>query len=126
MAWVAPVALAVVFAWAGGAKLADRAGTAAGFAELHLPHPATLASVVPVVEVATAVLLIAGPRIGALVAGTLLLAFTVLLAHVVRAGSTVSCRCFGGVSVRPVSWRDVARNLMLLALVVVVLVAPPT
>jgi hypothetical protein len=56
--WVAPVALAVVFAWAGGAKFADQAGTREGFRALGLGHPEQRAVQVPSAELATAVLLI--------------------------------------------------------------------
>jgi len=126
VAWVAPVALAVAFAAAGGAKLADRPATVEGFRALGVPAPALLAVAIPVAEVLAAVLLVAAPAVGAAVAVVLLVAFTGLLAVRVAQGSTAACRCFGGVRVRPVSWRDLARNTALLALAVVVLVASPT
>ena len=66
--WVAPVLLAAVFAFAGGAKFADRPGTEEGFRRLGLGHPDQRAVQVPAAELATAVLLIAAPVGGALVA----------------------------------------------------------
>ena len=90
MRWLAPVALAVVFAWAGGAKFADLKGTQEGFAALGL-----------------------------------LTVFTVLLVRLLRAGATAPCRCFGGIRSHPIAWTDIARNVALGALAVVILVAPP-
>ncbi|MET0827745.1 MAG: MauE/DoxX family redox-associated membrane protein [Acidimicrobiales bacterium] len=126
MAWVAPVLLAAVFAFAGGAKLADRSGTEEGFRSLGLGHPEQRAIQVPAAELATAVLLVAAPVGGALVALGLLAVFTVLLVRRLRAGSTAPCRCFGGVRARAIAWSDVGRNLVLAALAVVTLVVPPT
>jgi hypothetical protein len=123
--WVAPVALAVVFAWAGGAKFADREATAEGFRALGLGSPERRAIQVPAAEVATAVLLIVAPVGGAAVALLLLIVFTVVLANRLAAGSHVPCRCFGNVRTRPISGRDVARNVGLAALAVVTLVLPP-
>ena len=125
MTWVAPVLLAAVFAFAGGAKFADRPGTEEGFRRLGLRHPDQRAVQVPAAELATSVLLIAAPVGGALVALGLLAAFTVLLVRRLRAGSTAPCRCFGGVRTRAIAWTDVVRNLVLAALAIVTLAFPP-
>lgn len=125
MRWLAPVALAVVFAWAGGAKFADLTGTQKGFAALGLSQPEPRAIQVAAFEIATAVLLIVAPIGGAFVALGLLIVFTVLLVGLLRAGSTAPCRCFGGIRSHPIAWTDVARNVVLAALAVLVLVAPP-
>lgn len=125
MRWLAPVALAVVFAFAGGAKLADRDATAEGFRALGLGSAERRAVQVPVLELATAVLLVAAPIGGAIVALALLSAFTVALVRLLHAGSRAPCRCFGGVRTRPIAWIDVARNALLAALAVVTLVLPP-
>ena len=122
---IAPVLLAVVFAWAGGAKLADLPGTRAGFAALGLRHADSRAPLVATVEIATAVLLVAVPLAGALVALGLLVVFTVLIVRLLRAGTTAPCRCFGGIRSHPLAWTDVARNAALGTLAVVTLVAPP-
>jgi uncharacterized membrane protein YphA (DoxX/SURF4 family) len=123
--WVAPVALAVVFAWAGGAKVADQPRTVEGFGGLGLRHPEQRAVQVPAVELATAVLLLVTPVGGAIVALGLLSVFTVLILRLLRAGVTAPCRCFGGVRERPLGWIAVARNAALAALAVVTLVVPP-
>ena len=88
MRWLAPVALAVVFAWAGGAKFADLKGTQEGFAALGLSQPEPRAIQVAAFEIATAVLLIVAPIGGAMVALVLLTVFTVLIVRLLRAGTT--------------------------------------
>ena len=125
MRWLAPVALAVVFAWAGGAKFADLEGTEEGFAALGLSQPEPRAIQVAAFEIATAVLLIIALLGGALLALGLLVVFTVLIVRLLRAGTTAPCRCFGGIRSHPLAWTDVARNLGLGALAVVILIAPP-
>ena len=125
MRWIAPVALAVVFAWAGGAKFADLKGTQEGFAALGLSQPEPRAIQVAAFEIATAVLLIVAPVGGALVALGLLVVFTVLIVRLLRSGVTAPCRCFGGIRSHPLAWTDVARNVGLGLLAVVVLIAPP-
>jgi uncharacterized membrane protein YphA (DoxX/SURF4 family) len=125
MEWVAPVALAVVFAWAGGAKFADLQGTQEGFRALGLSQPEPRAIQVATFEIVTAVLLIVAPIGGALVALALLAVFTFTLVRLLRSGVTAPCRCFGGVRTRPIAWTDLARNAVLAALAVVTLVAPP-
>ena len=52
-------------------------------------------------------------------AGVLLGAFTGLLLWHLRSDSPPPCACFGGRRERPISARDVVRNVMLLVLVVV-------
>ena len=76
-------------------------------------------------EIATAVLLIVVPIGGALVALILLAIFTFLLVRLLRAGSTAPCRCFGGIRSHPIAWTDVARNVVLAGVAVLVLVFPP-
>lgn len=125
MRWIPPVALAVVLAFAAGAKLADRQATAAGFEALGLRHADRLSIQVPTVELSTAVLLLVAPVGGALVALLLLIGFSVFLVRRLRAGSTAPCRCFGGVRTRAISWRDVARNVALAVVAVAVVVFPP-
>jgi hypothetical protein len=49
----------------------------------------------------------------------LLAAFTVVLVNAIVSGRRVPCRCFGGTSDTPVSWRDVVRNVWLLLLAII-------
>lgn len=101
--------LALVFAWAGTAKLLAPAPTARSFAALGVP-PA-LARVVPFVELALAIAMVLAPitAVGALV---LLGVFTIVL---VGADDGVRCACFGSASSDPVSWVQVLRNGFLAA-----------
>jgi hypothetical protein len=48
-----------------------------------------------------------------------LLVFTAFLAAQIRLSSDVPCACFGSFVRRPPSWRDVLRNLVLMALLFV-------
>jgi hypothetical protein len=123
--WVAPVLLAAVFAFAGGAKFGDQEATADGFRQLDLPKPERLAIQVPAIELATAVLLIAAPVGGAIVALLLLAAFSVLLVLRLREGVEIPCKCFGSTRTKPIAWTDLVRNDALAALAVVVIVFQP-
>jgi uncharacterized membrane protein YphA (DoxX/SURF4 family) len=118
--------LAVVFAWAGIAKLRTPIATAASFQGLGLPAPTALARIVPAVELVVAVGLIAAPAVAAWVALALLLAFTFVIGRAIVAGSTVSCACFGSAASsggdeddRPVSVVELVRNAGLGALAIV-------
>ncbi|MGH9138318.1 MAG: MauE/DoxX family redox-associated membrane protein, partial [Acidimicrobiales bacterium] len=121
--WVLTVALAAVFAWAGAAKLVDRAGTAASFRALRVPTPAVTAVAVPIVELAIAAVLVIVPTAGAIAAIVALAGFSALLAVRIRAGTTAPCRCFGAVSTQPLGWVAVARNGALAAVALAVLAA---
>ncbi len=79
----------------------------------------------PASELVVAVLLIAAPVGGAIVALVLLLGFSTLVVLRLREGSVAPCRCFGSTRTRPISWIDLARNGGLAALAVLTLVVPP-
>ena len=111
--------LALLFAWAAVAKLASHELTASAFASLDLRQPALLARLVPVIEIAVTLLLVAIPVIGGLAAFVILVAFTTIVIRATRRGSTAPCACFGGVAERPIAWPDVIRNLALMGLALV-------
>ena len=69
-----------------------------------------------VAELVTAVALVAAPQVGGVAALAVLAVFTVVVAYAVRRGVTAGCTCFGVVSAKPVSWRDVGRNVVLAGL----------
>jgi uncharacterized membrane protein YphA (DoxX/SURF4 family) len=115
-ATIAAVLLAIVFVVAAAAKFRDPAATRRSMAEFDLPNPRLLAVAVPVTELATAALLLVDPRTGGPCAVALLVAFTTLIAGRLLAGHHESCGCFGTWAVRPLSWRDLARNAALVAL----------
>lgn len=102
--------LAAVFVFAAVAKLGDRAGTAEDFGSLGLPKPARLAVGVPLVELATAAVLIIAPGWGGVLAVTLLVGFTTNLVLVMRSGRVATCACFGGRTGEPISSRHLLRN----------------
>jgi hypothetical protein len=118
LALVARVDLAVAFALSAGAKLADLRGTTAGLAAFGAPAPALSARVLPALEAALAVGLLAFPDAPAPgVAALLTVAvFTVMVGRRLAQGRAVPCPCFGAREGRPVSVATLARNLGLLVL----------
>ena len=107
------VVLAAVFVRAGVAKAVRPAETTAGFVALGVPAAALTARVVPALELLLALVLLALPRAGAIVAMVLLVTFTGFLARSLRAGLSAGCNCFGQASVRPLSGVDLLRNSLL-------------
>jgi uncharacterized membrane protein YphA (DoxX/SURF4 family) len=111
--------LAVVFAVAGVAKLADRSGTSAAIEAFGLsPRLAPGAAVLlPIVELAIAAALVpaATARWGALAAAGLLVIFSAAIARTLRAGSAPDCNCFGGLTQTEVGRGTLIRNLLLAA-----------
>ena len=73
-----------------------------------------LAPVVLAVEVLAVLLTLLVPYAGLALGAALLIAYTGLLVSVRAHGTSVGCHCFGRTP-EPVSWWDVARNLVLLA-----------
>jgi hypothetical protein len=103
----AALILAVVFAWSSLAKLV----TQPDMTELGLPASTT--NVVSLVEVVLAVALLLSSANGGVAALVVLAGFTTFLVRRVNRGQ--SCACFGA-SATPVTWKSIARNLVLLAL----------
>lgn len=119
----AGVVLGIVFVVAAATKLIDRAGWPAQAAGLGVPR--SVAAVVPWWELVLGALLVVGvvrpwPAAAAVLT---LVAFTVLLVVVLRRGQHPPCACFGAVSAKPLGWGHVVRNLVLLAVGVVAVVA---
>lgn len=119
LASIAAALLAVVFGWAAFAKLGDRFGAAGRFRRLGLPAPTAMVWVVVTLEIVTAIALVTRPRIGGVIAGVVLVSFTLFLADAIRRGVLVGCGCFGQAADHPVSTRDLVRNIGLLAVAVV-------
>jgi peroxiredoxin len=117
---VARAVLAVVFAVAALAKLADRAGSrqaVIGFGVRDaLATPFSIA--LPLVELAVAAALLptASAWWGALGALALLLLFITAIAVNLARGRKPDCRCFGQLSAGPVGWSTLARNAVLAAI----------
>ncbi|MGI9596173.1 MAG: MauE/DoxX family redox-associated membrane protein, partial [Acidimicrobiales bacterium] len=119
VAVVAALLLAAIFVVAAVAKLRDRPTTVVDFGSLGLPKPELWATAVPLIELATAAVLVVRPGWGGVAAFGLLAAFTANLAMIVKSGRVATCACFGGSSTRPVSSRHLIRNGLLLVLALV-------
>ena len=114
--YAAAVVLAVMRALAAVAKLRDLDATVTGFTALGLPSPRVFAAIIPLVELGIVALLLIVPAAGAITAIVTLAFFTTFLIGRLRAGVHAPCACFGSSRPSPLSWIDVARNLLLLVL----------
>ena len=109
--------VAVVFAAAGLAKLANRSGSRHAMIDFGLPPPLAvpMATLLPVAELALAIALL--PRatawFAALAALALLLVFMAVIGWNLARGRRPNCNCFGQMSTGPIGWRTLARNAML-------------
>jgi thiol-disulfide isomerase/thioredoxin len=122
--------LAGVFAVAGLAKLADRAGARDAATGFGLPARLTGAVAVglPLAELATAAALVpaATATAGAIGALVLLLTFCAAIANAMRQGRAPDCHCFGTLHSAPAGPATLARNAGLAAAAAVVLAGTPT
>ena len=112
--------LAAVFLVAGGAKLADLAGSRAAVEGFGVPAraAAVLGVLLPLGELCTAGALLpaSSARYGAIAAGVLLLMFVAAIARSMARGEAPDCHCFGAIHSEPAGARTLARNAVLLAL----------
>src|SRR5215213_9288078 len=126
---VARLLLAGVFILAGVGKLADLPGfraTLRGFGVGE--RPARIGAIaLPIAELATAAALLVQPWAtwGAAAALLLLAAFTGAMVNALARGDAPDCGCLGALHSAPVGRRQVARNAVLAAAAVFVLVAGP-
>jgi hypothetical protein len=120
---LAPAATAVVLLVSGWSKVGDVTGLRLAFVAMRVPtalsRPAVVRSL-PYAELALGLaLLLTWGRllavVGALVTA-LFLAYTLLVARVLRAGDQVACQCFGRLGDDRVTWVTLARNLVLVVL----------
>jgi uncharacterized membrane protein YphA (DoxX/SURF4 family)/thiol-disulfide isomerase/thioredoxin len=121
--------LAGVFLVSGVAKLFDRDAVQAAAVRLGVPDrvSATVAVLLAPVEIALAVGLVV-PRAASAAAWTaaaLLLVFVVLVARPVLTGQEVECHCFGALNRSPTGAWALARNVVLLAVAVLVVRGAP-
>lgn len=119
MSFVFAVVVAAVFVYAGVAKFATFNNWTFQARALGAPDPFVV--LVPLAEIALAVLLVGGWWfMQTVIAGMLLLsAFTILLLVRLRDPERQPCSCFGATSQRPMSWLDVFRNVLLITLLAV-------
>jgi thiol-disulfide isomerase/thioredoxin/uncharacterized membrane protein YphA (DoxX/SURF4 family) len=126
---LARAALAVVFAVSGVAKLLDLRTARQTMAAFGLPPLAarSFGTLLPFAELATAVALVITPsgRWGGLAALGLLLVFGAGIVNSLARGRKPDCNCFGQLSASPIGWRTLARNALLSALALIVVVDGP-
>jgi peroxiredoxin len=116
--------LALVFAAAAIAKLADREATRRMLEQFGLGRRPGLsgAVVLPLVELAAAggLLFDGTARAAGLAAGALLVAFCLAIARVLARGDQARCNCFGALREAPVGIHTLVRNAAFVALAAVV------
>jgi len=110
--------LGVLFMWAAATKVTDLAGFAEEVADYRLLPPVVvpwIAVVVPGIEVAAGLALLAGvwTRAGALLVSGMLVVFIAGLSQSLLRGIDLRCGCFGGTDVA--TWTTVVRDVLLLA-----------
>ncbi len=120
---ISRLAVVAAFVAAGIAKLLAPERTRTEFADIGVPYPNIAAWVVPIIELVVAGALAIVPPWGAIAAFTLLTGFTTTLASIIKSGRTVSCACFGAIATTPVGKNQIYRNLVLMAMALVVALA---
>lgn len=125
VAWGMRLLLALIFIWAGAAKLLDVSVFVDGIRGFQMfPEMLVnfLAMVVPVIEIAAGLLLVSprGCRVGALLAAVLALCFVGLFAWVAYQGISVHCSCFGAFGDVTSPAVGMARGAVLLAMAALV------
>ena len=117
--------LALVFAIAGVAKLADREGSRQTIVDFGVPSAlaAPLGLLLPLAELAVAATLLPASTAwwGALGALALLSLFMVAIGINLARGRTPECHCFGQLHSAPAGWKTLARNGILAAVAAFVL-----
>jgi hypothetical protein len=118
VSFVFALIVGTVFVFAGVAKFATFENWTLQARALGAPDPFVV--LVPLAEIALAVLLVSGWWYAQAVVASLILlvAFTVLLLVRLRDAERLPCSCFGATSQRPMSWLDVARNVILIAVLI--------
>jgi peroxiredoxin/uncharacterized membrane protein YphA (DoxX/SURF4 family) len=119
------ILLAIVFASASAAKAFDARGSQKALSDFGLPQPFVrpAAFLLPVAELATAILLFSARAAfcGAASALALLLAFLVVIIANLLKGRRPECHCFGQFHPRPISWALVTRNVTLVIVAAAIL-----
>jgi uncharacterized membrane protein YphA (DoxX/SURF4 family) len=112
----------VIFIFAGVQKFTARELWPAQAKRLGAPSFAI--PTVPYVEVILGSLLIAGLAANAVLIASIvaLSSFTILLGLRLAAGDRPPCACLSFRSTKPIGWNNIARNLLMLALLVAALI----
>jgi peroxiredoxin/uncharacterized membrane protein YphA (DoxX/SURF4 family) len=116
---IARLLLALVFALAGAAKLADRRGSKQAIVDFGVPAAlaSSLGILLPLAELAVAAALMPASTAwwGAVGALVLLSVFVVGIGINLARGHKPDCRCFGQLHSSPAGWNTLARNAALAA-----------
>ncbi|MEZ0067621.1 putative membrane protein YphA (DoxX/SURF4 family) [Streptacidiphilus sp. MAP12-20] len=127
-AWISTavrLALAVVWAWAGLAKVSDPEAAAQAVRVYRILPEALVKPIgygMPFLEIALALLLLVGlgTRIAAIVSGLMLLVYIGAIASVWARGISIDCGCFGGggavAASRTAYWQEILRDCAFLLL----------
>jgi uncharacterized membrane protein YphA (DoxX/SURF4 family) len=125
----ARLALIGIFAVAAIAKLADMPGSRTALGDFAVPtrFVGVLAIALPLVELATATLLVIAPtaQVGAGLALVVLLVFVVAIGSALRRGAAPQCHCFGQLHSRPAGAETLVRNVVLSAIAALILIGGP-
>jgi len=120
-------ALGIVFEWSAMMKLVSRdrwqvAGTP--FATGKAAIDELVRRWLPYLELAVGLMLILrmATLFGAIVALVMLVGFTVSLARVLVSDQRPPCLCFGSSRPRPISWKTLVRNFVLIAFAITTIV----
>lgn len=121
------LALATVFGVAAFGKLADREGSEKALNDFGVPKSLIPASVylLPISEIAVAItlLFVEVSWFGAIGAAGLFAVFTSGMIYQLAKGNAPDCHCFGQIHSEPVGMTGILRNVALLAIAVVLIVA---
>src|SRR5829696_2845482 len=124
---LARLLLALVFAVAGVAKLADREGSRRAVVDFGVPSAlaAPLGLLLPLAELTVAATLLPASTAwwGAIGALALLLLFIIGISVNLAHGRKPDCHCFGQLHSAPAGWKTLARNGVLAAVAGFVLLA---
>lgn len=125
----ARVVLAGIFVAAGVGKLLDLPGSRRALVGFGLSESMAgpAGTLLPVIEIATALALLVRPSAtgGAAVALLLLALFIAGIANALSRGEAPDCHCFGRIHSAPASGKEIARNVVLGAVSLFVLVKGP-
>ena len=121
---ICQIAIGILLAWAGLAKIGDLRAFAAqlhNFRMMPVPIENLVAMTLPWIELLAALALIFGvrARAGAMLASAMLTVFTVAVLFAMARGLDIECGCFGNQDATRVGWSKVGQNLSMLALAVV-------
>lgn len=119
--YAAALVLALLLVVAALAKATNPAETRRSFERLGVPNADAAARLVPLPELAAALLLVLVPAVGGLATLMLLAFFSTFLVGRLRAGVVAPCACFGAASALPLSWLAIVRNAAMAVLAVAAL-----